>query len=442
MAIMGSVFPTLVWIRLSNKQSPPVTRRHKHVSFAVFGLVCCSIFFTGVVSGQEALRASITGAEAAAARRQQVTTIGYYNIKLGDTVWRFSAGVGLEYSDNVNLAQTNAVGDVTVSPSLNTSMFWPVSEKNALNVSLDVGYTFYATRSELDRAYIQPGSEISFDIFVKDFDINFHDRPSLVQYSYQNPSVTGTGDYAQLQNVAGVSVAWDLNKAVVNTGFDHNNYWSLGSSGSSSQQDGTSDTFYTSVGAYFWPELQLGVEAGAGFIKYSSATTPNAFQWNAGTFAKYQASEYLHFRTSVGYTVYSPEATGVFALLEATTLIYLDLSMTHRLNQYVSYTLNASRGVNLSFFGQTYESYEAGLTIEWRFIRKISVRTPFSYEHGSEISGAGETFEQFQTGINLDRMLTQKLNAGLGYHLALRDSQTQGRNYTVNTVSLNFSYRF
>lgn len=393
-----------------------------------------------IARGQEALRASIAGAEASAERRKRVTTIGYYNIRLGDTLWRFSAGVGLEYNDNVNLAQTNAASDYIASPSLNTSMFWPVSDRNALNLSLDVGYAFYATRSDLNRLYITPGSEISFDVFVKDLVINFHDRPSLAQYSYQNPSVTGTGDYAQFQNAAGVSVAWDLNKAQANFGFDHVNYLTISSSTAS--PDGNTDSLYAQVGAYFWPELQLGLEAGAGNISYSSTNTPNAFQWNLGTFAKYQASEYLSFRASVGYTVYSPEKTGAFVLLTDTTLIYVDLSLTHRLNKYLSYTLSGSRGVNLSFFGQTYENYDASLVLEWHLLRKIGLRTPFSYQHGSEISGAGEVFSQFQTGISLDRPLTEKLSTGLTYHVAIRNSQTAGHNYTVNSVSLNFNYRF
>jgi hypothetical protein len=441
MAIMAAVFPKkFPWLR--NSRAQLISERRKRLRLAVFSLACAVLSHCGTAQAQEALRASINGSEAAAARRQRITTVGYYNIKLGDTVWRFSAGVGMEYGDNVNLSQTNAVGDFSTSPSLNTSMLWPVSEKNALNLSLDVGYSFYANQSDLDRYFIQPGTELSFDIYVKDFSINLHDRPSLTQHAYQNPSVSGTGNYAQFENTAGVSVSWDLNKAVVNSGFDHNNYWSVNSSSQAQANNGSSDTFYTSIGAYFWPEIQIGLEGGTAIIQYSSTNSPNAFQWNAGTFVKYQTSEYLSFRASVGYTVYSPDQTGAFILLKDTTLIYLDLSMTHRLNQFVNYTLSASRGVNLSLFGQTYESYQAGLTLEWKLLRKIGLRTPFSYERGSEITGNGETFEQFQSGINLDRTLTEKLTAGLGYHVVFRNSQTAGRNYTANTVSLNFNYRF
>src|SRR5438309_955973 len=67
---------------------------------------------------QEAARMSLASAEAAQARRKAASTIGYYNLQVGPTAWRFGAGLGLEYNDNVTLRQGNAESDFIFSPQM------------------------------------------------------------------------------------------------------------------------------------------------------------------------------------------------------------------------------------------------------------------------------------------------------------------------------------
>ncbi|MEJ7703260.1 MAG: hypothetical protein WKF47_06220 [Geodermatophilaceae bacterium] len=61
---------------------------------------------------------------------------------------------------------------------------------------------------------LAPGSQLSFDVFVSDFRINFHDRFSLEQDPIDEAALSNVADYGRFQNTAGVSVLWDLNKAV------------------------------------------------------------------------------------------------------------------------------------------------------------------------------------------------------------------------------------
>src|SRR4029077_17433808 len=102
-----------------------------------------------------------------------------------------------------------------------------------------VGYSAYIIHPELSRFYITPGSELSFDIYSGDFWINFHDRFSISENSYQDPTVTGNGDYSQLQNALGVAATWDLNKVLVRGGYDHVNYQTI--SGGAGQPNGQSE---------------------------------------------------------------------------------------------------------------------------------------------------------------------------------------------------------
>jgi len=395
---------------------------------------------------QEALRMSIAGAEAAEARRKAVTTIGYYNFKLGPTAWRFSAGLGMEYNDNVNLREENPEGDFIFRPSVGANMLWPITEKNTLNLTLGAGYSAYLTHPELSQIFITPGSGVSFDIYIGDFSINLHDRFSITEYAYQNPTVSRTGEYAQLENALGASALWDLNKGIVTLGYDHVNYMSLTSN--QRTQDGVSDVFFANAGLVFRPDMVAGVEFGTGFINYSSTNAPNATQWNAGLFYRAILSQYFNTKLNAGYTVYSPEKSGAFAGLSDTSAIYVQLEVNHRLNRAVSYSAAAGHSVNLSFYGQNYELYYVQVQPNWNIIKKLSISTPFFWEHGTGLAGyygyslQGEKFDRFGGGISLRRAITRKLSSGLSYQFVLRDSDVRSTRYTLDTVSLSFSYQF
>ena len=281
------------------------------------------------------------------------------------------------------------------------------------------------------------------NIYVGDFTFNVHERPSLYQYAYQNPAVTGSGNQSQLQNTVGVAGQWRLNKAVANFGYDHNNYWSLGGPTTSGQQDGSSEVVYASAGAYVQPELQLGVQTGAGWIQYvQNQGLPNAFQWNAGGYGTYLLSQYLSFRGGAGYTVYAPEPSATAGTLPSTSGVYADLALKHRINEFLTYQIAAGRAVTVSFYGAPYENYFANLGMDWHLLHEITLSTPFSYLHGTYLDSTQAPFDQFQAGLTLGRTLTEKLSGSLGYQYVRRYSSEDSGNYTVNTISLIFRYQF
>jgi len=67
-------------------------------------LVVLGLAGAASLPAQDALRMSMASEASAAARRQAAATLGYYNLKLGPTGWRFGAGLGILWSDNAGLA--------------------------------------------------------------------------------------------------------------------------------------------------------------------------------------------------------------------------------------------------------------------------------------------------------------------------------------------------
>ena len=405
------------------------------------------LFFAGQAHSQEALRMSLAGDVAAESQRQAVNTIGYYNLLWGPVAWRFSSGLGLDYNDNVRLQSQNQQGDFILRPNLNTQIHWPVTLRNSLDVSLGAGYSLYATHTDLDQLYVNPGSGLSFNIYAGDCVINLHDRISITENAYQTPVAGNNGNYAQLENTAGVNTSWDLNKLMAQLGYDHANDISLGSN----QQvpDATSENWFLNAGVHFLPQITAGIEGGVGLISFSqsqsTATQPDAMQWNTGVFCQAQISEHIRGRLDAGYTVYSPANTGAFTNLNNSSSLYFQFSVSHQVNRFINYSLSAGRSTDSSFYGQPYDFYFARLQPNWNFFRKYQLSTPFWWQKGTQLyalGGAAADYDQFGAGINIGRAITKKLSGALAYQFVRESSGQSGLNYTVNIVSLNFSYQF
>ena len=102
-----------------------------------------------------------------------------------------------------------------------------------------------------------------------------------------------------------------------------------------------------------------------------------------GGFYDAPLTEYIHFKGHAGYTVYTPES-GVGGITTGDfTGGYAQLDVTHRVNQYVTYTLSGGRALSIAFFGGTVDRTFAHWQANWRILQKMALGTSFSYEHGT-----------------------------------------------------------
>ena len=409
----------------------------------------------GTAHSQEALRLSMAGDLAATLQQQANTSLGYYNLLLGPTTWRFASGLGLEYNSNVQL-ESNGSGDpsdIIIRPHLDTMMHWPVTLKNSLDITLEAGYSEYLQHSDLSQFFINPGSGLSFDVYVGDFKINLHERIAITENTYENAGVSGGNrNLESLQNTAGTTVLWDLNKAVINAGYDHANYVSLSSGSQDQQPDTSSENLFVNSGIRVRPELMLGLEAGGTVVTYSQTTgantapSPNAVQWSTGAFFSAKISEYMDLRLDAGYTDYTLDTTSTNLATSDTSGFYCSFSLTHRVNQFLRYTLTAGRSTDLSAYGQAQSYYFVRLTPAWSLFQNYTLTTPVWWQQGTRLYnntfGSAADYQQIGLGFTVGRQVTRKLSANVGYNFVDETSNQAGLAYTVHTVDLNFNYQF
>jgi hypothetical protein len=220
----------------------------------------------------------------------------------------------------------------------------------------------------------------------------------------------------------------------------------------SSQQvpDATSDNWFLNAGVRLHPEITAGVEGGVGLNSYgqsqSAPTQPDATQWNAGVFCKAQISEYISGRLDAGYTVYSPANTSGFTNLSSSANMYFQLSVSHQVNKFLNYSLSAGRSTESSLFGQPYDYYFVRLQPSWNIFKNYQLSTPLFWENGTQLYVQGgalaENYNQYGAAINIGRAITQKLSSSLGWQFVRENSAQSSLNYTVNIVSLSFTYQF
>src|ERR1051326_8574267 len=252
--------------------------------------VFCLVSWTSVPA-QEAVRMSEAREAAAEARQHAGSVPKFYNVKLGPTDWTFTSVFGVEYNDNADYRNKNTDADLILRPQISAKMLAPISDKNTLDFAIGAGYSKYIRRTDLDRVFVTPGSEISFNLFVTEAVINFHDRFSLREDTYQNPTLTARGNYSRLENIAGATAYWYLDKLIATLGYDHGNYISLNNL--LKQSDGQSQTAFARITLSNHRARLIGVETGASLLDYNDIRVKDGAQYNAGIFYRAKLTDYV-----------------------------------------------------------------------------------------------------------------------------------------------------
>ena len=269
----------------------------------------------GLASAQESLRSSLAGDAAAEAARQQAASESF-TYRSGDFRLLVSPSAEVDWNDNVNLSKTDAESDYILEPSLQLTGSYPLTQRNVLSLSVGVGYNDYLQHSTNSSMVITSGSQLSFDMFVKDFHINLHDFLSMTDDASSEPAVAGTASYGTFMNTAGLATTWDLNDVVLTLGYDHQN--SLSVFGQFSYMDHSSELPLARAGLRLREDLTVGVEGTASFTTYDQAVLNNNESYSIGAYADWEPGTYFHVQPRAGYTIckfqHTSQSAQIYAL--------------------------------------------------------------------------------------------------------------------------------
>lgn len=420
------------------------------LGFAVIAPVLCA---ASIVMAQDAVRPSLAGEAAAEARRQSTDRIPY-NLLAGPIRFRFSATAGLEYNDNINVAEINTQEDVIFRPQINMNALWPITQLNTLRFDIGIGYGFYLDHSEnnTNGILLSPGSQLAFDVFVGDFRINFHDRFSLQQDPIDEPAISNTADYGRFENTIGVSVLWDLNKAVLTLGYDH--YTFIATNDEFEYLDRDSEILMGTASFAVTSTTGLGIESSYVLNSYDQRKLNDSDTFSLGGFVETAITSYLKARIAGGWQ--HIEFDGMFVFLgdigpglrafrdeSEYDDFYVNLLISHRINASFSHSLSAGReaqlGVNSNFVELKYVRH----TATWNIVNRTLLATELFYEDARESGGfLDEHLHRYGGAISLGYQLTQHVTLGARYQYTQKDSDVILRDYRQNRVSIDGTYSF
>ncbi|HTI98989.1 MAG TPA: outer membrane beta-barrel protein [Dongiaceae bacterium] len=409
-----------------------------------YWLLAVCLLFCGrqLASAQEGLRDSMAGVAAAEARQQRGQNPSYM-FKAGD--FRMSAipSLGMHYNDNINTVNTGQQSDFILTPELQLNASYPITQYHVLDLSIGFGYDKYLDHDNLDTWRLTSGSEVSFDIYIKDVWINLHDRVHYSQDSAQEASLAGTANYGNIENTAGLSALWDMGTMNLSAGYDHAN--TISPTQTFQSQDSSTEILFTRYSLGLAPGLQGGLEGTATFTTYDQAIRNNSSSYSVGVFADWQPGSFLRIQPRAGYTIYQFDKTSLTSRTSDLNSWYVDLTLDHSITKFLNYTLSAGHEVRLGIQSDVIEDWYVRPNLHWSIIQRLALNTYLSYEHGKQGVGdqggnLNETYDWMGGGVGLSYPLFKRVSTSLSYRGTIRSSTDSSREYTQHVVGLVLTY--
>src|SRR5580693_10294826 len=132
-------------------------------------ILCVEIIAGATVQAQPL--ESLAGESVAEELAKSIST-EQYNQMYGPIRLRTSAGVSVNYTDNVFYSY-HAQDDIMIEPHVSLDALWPITPLNTLRLSLGLSYEWYMRNPVLNAngPLVNPGSELAYNLFIGDFRI-------------------------------------------------------------------------------------------------------------------------------------------------------------------------------------------------------------------------------------------------------------------------------
>ena len=248
-------------------------------------------------------------------------------------------------------------------------------------------------------------------------------------------------DYGRFENTAGVSVLWDLNKAVLTFGYDHYTY--ISTTDTFSYLDRNAEELNFSAYFAFTSTTGGGIETAAVYDYYDQNVLNDSVTYSVGPFVETQITNYLKLRAAAGYQLINFDSGGSISDGSDASEPYANILLSHRINANIFQTLSAGHevqlGVNSNYVSLTYVRH----TATWNIINHTLLTTELFYEDGDDSGGIfSEHIQRYGGAIALGYQFTKHVTLGLRYQYTQKQSDQPLRDYKQNRVSLDGTYSF
>ena len=389
-----------------------------------------------------------------------------YNFAIGPVQFGVAVGVGLEFNDNITLAQDHRLSDFIFRPSIDLQATWRITEINTLKLSLGASYAKYFDHSEFDSRglLLSPNSELAFTFHVGQLKITIRDRFSYQEDNYSQPTISNLATpYRRFDNQAGIRLDWAINDKVdLTAGYDHYNLWAQGDD--FSNQDRAIDTFFLKPSYLIAPGLKIGVNGAYSFINFSSNDRGDGHGLLVGPFIQWQMSEYTNLYLEGGYqelkfdkggdfnnraidqlSLSAADSAAVRDLVrdnEDTSTYYIKFEINNKPSDIFDHRLSFSKTAEIGFSSNSYDLYHVEYDANWKVFQHTEVGPVVFYEYYTTSGDLGEKAHRVGAGLGIRYHFSNSLTLGLDYRFIAKDSDLVNADYRQNLAFLSLYYKF
>jgi hypothetical protein len=360
--------------------------------------------------------------------------------------------VGVQYTDNVNLAETDKISDLSFTQQLSLNTTWVISHLNKLQFNLggELMENFYGSGRTQVTFAIDPNSVIDIRFDISDFQVRLYDQISYAQNPSTDPTATNTTNLNSFTNTIGAVIDKDFSLAVLSLTADYTYNTQSGQNVQGENNpttSGTRETFRIGSNLTFrWtPTILYGINTVA--TRSTGLNTANVNSLNFGPFINGKLNRSLEFDLSGGLSVVETTPSEPLGY-------YLNVALRYPINRHLQ--ILASGSHDLVFTNGTNLTEEtvlrAGTLMNLTRLISFSL-TPFVNfgDVKTATVGSGATTGPYtQLGItaSLSWQPRRRWTTTLSYDYVRRESSSAVQagaasdSYIQNTFSLQIGYTF
>lgn len=367
-----------------------------------------------------------------------------------------------EYNSNVNGSGSDPIWDISITPQFSIALDWPITRQNELHFQLGLEYQKYLVHPDLDRNNfsIDPGTILEYRVFTGDFVISVYDSPQISNDPGNEPGMFNTVNFSQLQNAAGISVIWDLNKLVTTVGFERVDTRSL--SGTYTSSDGTMYSLSARSIYSITPTTGVGMRTGVTKNDYTSNTLNDYTSALAGVILSSRLSPYTSYSIEVGLqgAKFSDNGnqTGQLEFSQADGFNdnvdgtlgggdylqpYFSVQIDNRLTRYYSQALIVSREAQ----GSSISNYQESNSIAYNGQLRLNAFTRATFTTTYQIGTVSAKtdpipYYTWQNSLRLGFDIARDIGLTFSYDYLVNDLDVENGSYDRHRIGVAVSWTF
>lgn len=377
------------------------------------------------------------------------------NFRIGPVNFHVTGTFTAEYNTNIlSLRSGAAAKDIILTPGFDFAGSWKLSKFNTLQLDLGMGYQIYVQHPELSSINnfmnMSPDSRLAFKMKMGAFTVTPYESLS---FSTDATSVSGVAaasvaqgqptTYARFTNQAGIDVIWHLNRKM-------EPYLHLFRSDTvpfkSKAFESDKHHTYTFNPGFTYAvasNLRAGLDFNASMNKYATDFNNSSKSYSLGPTANWTITPNANLSGGINYAIYDFKGDGKNKDSSQPKNLQWNISFVHTPRANFQYSLFTNQALNYGYTSNTTRTTDFGLSFQWRFLKRTTLRGAFVHEKGLDSGGIlAEKYKSNTGGFGLDFAMNPRTTLSFDYEHTKKTSDIALRDFTQDRFIVGCAYDF